>query len=142
MLRGKTYRSMRDALLPLVAEPSNERKGSMRERRAWDVADVMSRVLSRATYVSSEGDVPTPAIVPLYERLEHCTDAQGENVRLVSSDDGKELLLVATRDIAKEEAIVRDYTLAPQLDGDDSEGALRLLLQFGLPPKAWPNSEE
>ena len=39
MLRGKTYRSMRDALLPLVAKPSDERKGSMRERRAWDVAD-------------------------------------------------------------------------------------------------------
>lgn len=142
MLRGKTYRSMRDALLPLVAEPSDERKGSLRERRAWDVADVLSRVLSRATYLSGEGGVPTPAIVPLYERLEHCSDGRGENVRLVSSDDGKDLLLVATRDIAKEEAIVRDYTLAPQLDGDDSEGALRLLLQFGLPPKAWPKSEE
>ena len=142
MLRGKTYRSMRDALLPLVAEPSDERKGSMRERRAWDVADAMSRVLSRATYLNGEGDVPTPAIVPLYERLEHCTDDRGENVRLVSSDDGAELLLVATRDIAKDDAIVRDYVLAPQLVGDDSEGALRLLLQFGLPPKAWPTSEE
>ena len=45
-------------------------------------------------------------------------------------------------DIAEDEAIVRDYALAPQLVGDDSEGALRLLLQFGLPPKAWPRQDD
>ena len=38
--------------------------------------------------------------------------------------------------------VVHRLLLPPQLDGDDSEGALRLLLQFGLPPKAWSNSEE
>ena len=32
--------------------------------------------------------------------------------------------------------------LAPRLPGDTSEGALRLLLQFGLPPKAWGVEEE
>ena len=137
ILRGKTYRSMRDALLPLILEPSDERKGSMRERRAWDVADVLSRVLSRVTFLNGGAEIPIPAIVPLYERLEHCTDGRRENVKLISSDDGKEVLLVATRDIVEDEAIVRDYALAPQLVGDDTEGALRLLLQFGLPPKAW-----
>ena len=137
ILRGKTYRSMRDALLPLILEPSDERKGSMRERRAWDVADVLSRVLSRATFLNGGAEIPVPAIVPLYDRLEHCTDDRGENVKLIPSDDGKEVLLVATRDIVEDEAIVRDYALAPQLVGDDTEGALRLLLQFGLPPKAW-----
>ena len=142
ILRGKTYRSMRDALLPLISEPTEKRKGSMRERRAWDVADVLSRVLSRATFLKGDEEIPTPAIVPLYERLEHCTDDRGENVKLIPSDDGTEVLLVATRDIAEDEAIVRDYNLAPQLVGDDSEGALRLLLQFGLPPKAWPRQDD
>ena len=137
ILRGKMYRSMRDALLPLILEPSDERKGSMRERRAWDVADVLSRVLSRVTFLNGGAEIPIPAIVPLYERLEHCTDGRGENVKLIPSDDGKEVLLVATRDIVEDEAIVRDYALAPKLVGDDTEGALRLLLQFGLPPKAW-----
>lgn len=39
--------------------------------------------------------------------------------------------------IERGEAITRDYFSAPQLPGDSSSGALRLLLQFGLPPKAW-----
>ena len=64
ILRGKTYRSMRDALLPLILEPSDERKGSMRERRAWDVADVLSRVLSRAAFLNGGAEIPIPAIVP------------------------------------------------------------------------------
>ena len=64
-----------------------------------------------------------------------------ENSKLVSIGD--EILLVATRDIEAGEAITRDYTKAPQLVNDDAaEGsALRLLLQFGLPPKAWPEEQ-
>ena len=40
-------------------------------------------------------------------------------------------------DIAAGEAITRDYNIAPRLPLDESDGPLRLLLQFGLPPKAW-----
>ena len=31
----------------------------------------------------------------------------------------------------------RGYPQAPRLPGDSTQGALRLLLQFGLPPPAW-----
>ena len=65
-----------------------------------------------------------------------------ENAKLVGRDprdesDGSTVLLVATRDIAAGEAITRDYNIAPRLPLDESDGPLRLLLQFGLPPKAW-----
>ena len=57
------------------------------------------------------------------------------------SDD---VLLIATRAIQRGEAISRDYTNAPRLTSggksDPSTGALRLLLQFGLPYAAWPRS--
>ena len=135
--RGEAYRAMRDALLTLVGTPT-ERKGSMRERRCWDVADTLSKVLSRATTIRLDEDVLTHAVVPLHERLSHC-DSKGTNTKLIA--DGDEILLVATRDIAVGEAITRNYSEAPQLDGDISEGALRLLLQFGLPPSAWPQSD-
>ena len=133
--RGRTYRSMRDALEALVANPS-ERKGSNRERRCWDVADALSRVLARATTLQIDEEDPTAvyAVVPLHERLAHC-DSNGENSKLVVSGD--EILLVATRDVSKGENITRDYAAAPSLDQDVSEGALRLLLQFGLPPSSW-----
>ena len=48
------------------------------------------------------------------------------------------LLLIATRGISRGEEITRDYDAAPRLPGDHSDGALRLLVQFGLPPAAWP----
>jgi hypothetical protein len=139
--RGFTYRSMRDALEPLVLESSERPKGSVREKRCWDVADTLSRVLSRATTFEVEddekGDVTlTHAIVPIHERLEHSTNEKSENSKLVAS--GNEILLVATRDIAGGEAITRDYDSSPRLLNDESEGALHLLLQFGLPPKARP----
>eukprot|EP00593_Proboscia_inermis_P002390 CAMPEP_0171296784 /NCGR_PEP_ID=MMETSP0816-20121228/5506_1 /TAXON_ID=420281 /ORGANISM="Proboscia inermis, Strain CCAP1064/1" /LENGTH=405 /DNA_ID=CAMNT_0011770537 /DNA_START=90 /DNA_END=1307 /DNA_ORIENTATION=+ len=140
--RGAVFRSMRDALLPLVLEPTErERLASMRERRAWDVADVLSRMLSRATLLQLpgvEGEISTPAVVPLHERLAQC-DARGENVKLIADDGdgGIELLLVATRDIEQGEDLTRDYTTAPRLMGDETQGALHLLLQFGLPPNAW-----
>lgn len=134
--RGRVYRSMRDALLTLVEEPSpvEVRKGSLRERRAWDVADMLSKVLSRATMLEGGSAY---AVVPLHERLGHCGDERGENVKLVmGASDDEEVLLVATRDIEEGEAITRDYREAPRLEGDTSEGALWLLLQFGLPPAA------
>ena len=48
-----------------------------------------------------------------------------------------QVLLVATRSIEQGEPITRDYAAAPRLPADTSDGALRLLLQFGLPPAAW-----
>jgi len=138
--RGFTYRSMRDALQPLILESSERPKGSVREKRCWDVADTLSRVLSRATTLEIEDDDATNtlahAIVPIHERLEHSTT---ENSKLVASGD--EILLVATRDITGGEAITRDYGASPRLPNDKSEGALHLLLQFGLPPKSWPATE-
>jgi len=140
--RGKAYRGMRDGLLGLVHTPIGDRKGSIREQRAWDVADVLSRVLSRVTMIQLEEE-PTSAVVPLHERLAQNTDVRGENAKLVYSasmegdNDEDDILLVATRDIAIGEAITRDYADAPRLPEDTTEGALRLLLQFGLPPSAW-----
>ncbi|KAL7450861.1 hypothetical protein ACHAWC_002720 [Mediolabrus comicus] len=141
--RGFTYRSMRDSLQELVLE-STERtsKGTVRDKRCWDVGDTLDRVLARATTLQLE-DGETTAIVPIHERLAHSCNA---NSNLVAIDD--EILLVATRDIEAGECITRDYNLAPRITGnnDDSsltgEGlsALQLLLQFGLPPSAWPES--
>jgi len=142
--RGTTYRAMRNELFPLVASPSERPRGSLRERRSWDVADMLSRVLSRVTALElKRGELPA-CVVPLHERLAQC-DARGENAKLVGIDpvggDGEagseDVLLLATREIAAGEPITRDYLAAPQLAGDTSSGALRLLLQFGLPPKAW-----
>jgi SET domain-containing protein len=45
---------------------------------------------------------------------------------------GEDVLLVATRDILEGEEITRDYVQAPRLDGDTTEGSLRLLSQFGI----------
>jgi len=145
--RGRNFRGMRDALLPLVTSPTARPTGSVRDRRSWDVAEVLSKVCSRATLVQlrpeDDESFATCVVVPLHERLAHC-DARGENAKLIGCDPrdeasgGDAVLLVATRDITKGEAITRDYTLAPRLPDDCSDGALRLLLQFGLPPAAWP----
>jgi hypothetical protein len=103
-----------------------------------------SQVLARATNLELDG-VPTSAVVPLHERLAHC-DSRGENTKLVGADPTAEhadaaVLLVATREILPGEPLTRDYTLAPRLPDDASDGALRLVLQFGLPPDAWPREE-
>lgn len=124
--RGFTYRSMRDALEGLVLESSERPKGSLREKRCWDVADTLSRVLSRATTFEvengeEEGDVTlTHAVVPIHERLAHSTN---ENAKLVSS--GNEILLVATQNIAEGEAITRDYSSSPGLTNDVISFVLR-----------------
>eukprot|EP00957_Ditylum_brightwellii_P167133 12723050-Ditylum_brightwellii.AAC.1 len=76
----------------------------------------------------------TGAIIPLHERLAQC-DERGENVKVIAGDDDT-IKILALRDIEAGEAITRDYNTAPRLDGDDTEGGLRLLLQFGLPPSA------
>eukprot|EP00579_Thalassiosira_antarctica_P002940 CAMPEP_0201905988 /NCGR_PEP_ID=MMETSP0902-20130614/56791_1 /ASSEMBLY_ACC=CAM_ASM_000551 /TAXON_ID=420261 /ORGANISM="Thalassiosira antarctica, Strain CCMP982" /LENGTH=404 /DNA_ID=CAMNT_0048440113 /DNA_START=69 /DNA_END=1283 /DNA_ORIENTATION=- len=136
LLRGRVFRGMRDALSTLVEQPSTHRKGTVRDRKGWDVADMLSRMLARVTTLELGQDAKMAyAVVPIHERLAHCGDGgQGENSKLVVADGGKEVLLVATRDIAVDEEITRDYSLAPSLDGDDTNGPLRLLLQFGLPP--------
>lgn len=141
--RGFTYRSMRDSLQELVLE-STERtsKGTVRDKRCWDVGDTLDRVLARATTLQLE-DGETTAIVPIHERLAHSCNA---NSKLVAIDD--EILLVATRDIEAGECITRDYNLAPRITGNNDDSSLRgeglsalqLLLQFGLPPSAWPES--
>ena len=142
--RGFAFRAMRDALIPLVASPTPRwSKGSVRDRKSWDVADTFSRVLARATLVDlDEGaSAPTPAILPLHERLAHC-DSRGENAKVVGRNpngDDDDVLLVATRAIESGEAITRDYESAPALPGDETKGALRLLLQYGLPYSAWPD---
>ena len=127
-----------DELHQMVDSPT-ERKGSLRDRRTWDVADTLSKVLARASTLQLGGGEPVCAVVPLHDRLAHC-DGRDENVKLVVDPVGKggEALLVATRPIERGEAITRDYNAAPRLVGDESDGALRLLLQFGLPPAAWP----
>jgi len=149
VLRGKCFRAIREALIPLIEEPTTRwGRGSARDRRSWDIADTLSRVLSRATLVDLADDgVPTAAIVPLHERLAHC-DSRGENAKLVGRDPSgavsgaasgrDDVLLVATRPIQQGEPISRDYEMAPRLPCDESSGALRLLLQFGLPYAAWP----
>ena len=157
VLRGTCYRAMRDALIPLVETPTPRwGRGSIRDRCSWDVADTLSRVLARATRVDLDDETPSFAIVPLHERLAHC-DSRGENAKLVGRDpSGKDVdpaagvtygksddvLLIATRPIQGGEAISRDYNNAPRLTScgksDPSTGALRLLLQFGLPYAAWP----
>ena len=142
--RGFTYRSMRDALEPLVLT-STERasKGTVRDKRCWDVADTLDRVLSRATTLQLENNdgstTDTCAVVPIHERLSHSLN---ENSKLVSIGD--EILLVATRDLEAGEQITRDYTATPRLLNDESTkgSALHLLLQFGLPPSSWPGSSE
>lgn len=146
--RGFTYRSMRDALQGLVlASTERTNKGTVRDKRCWDVGDALDRVLARATTLQledGEDDESTMAhvIVPIHERLAHSLNA---NSKLVSIDN--EVLLVATRDIEAGETITRDYTLTPRIVGNiddesslngEGSSALQLLLQFGLPPSAWP----
>ena len=140
--RGTAYRAMRDELLPLVKSPSKRAKGSTRDKKSWDVADMLSCVLSRANslVLDDESGEASAVVVPLYDQLEHCTECVVENVRLELgwSVGGKEaVLLVASREIAAGEALTRDYSAAPPLPGDTSEGALQLLLQFGIRPSAW-----
>ena len=161
LARGTAYRAIRDELIPLVTAPSERTKGSVRDKKSWDVADVLNRVLARATsLVLDDGSGEASAIVvPLYDRLEHCGEAAGDgggegaggaNARLELDSAGEmdsaaemnsagemgrdesAVLLVATREISAGEAITSDYHASPRLADDDSEGALRLLLQFGL----------
>jgi hypothetical protein len=89
---------------------------------AWDISDVLSRVLWRATTLSLDNDEgqPTVCIIPLHDRLDH---ASTENSKLVCSSHD-EILLVATRDIAAGESITRNYGAAP------FEGAMRLLFDI------------
>lgn len=144
--RGSAYRSMKDALQTLVLETTARphAKGTARTQRCWDVADTLDRVLSRATALQLDGDETggrgdgaVHAVVPIHERLGHSLRA---NTKLLALGD--EVLLVAARDISAGEAVTRDYAAAPRLANDDvaAGSALHLLLQFGLPPSAWPSA--
>ena len=138
LTRGAAYRAMRDELLTHVTSPSERSKGSMRDRRTWDVADMVDRVLSRATSLAIDGTgAATTVVVPLHERLAPCAEGDGANTKLEFERGSDEVLLVATREIAAGEAITRDYSAAPRLPEDTSDGALRDLLQFGVLPTAW-----
>jgi len=143
--RGFTYRSMRDALQSLVVTSTTEHdksiKGTLRDKRCWDVADTFSKVLARAATLTLDDDTSDccAAIVPIHERLAHSLN--GGNTKLVSIES--EVLLVATCDIEAGDEITRDYTLAPRLETDESTevgSALHLLLQFGLPPSSFTSA--
>ena len=164
--RGFAFRACRDSLLPLVdlddldpleAVDDALLGGSARERRERVAASVFSRVVARAAFLDDDGQV---AVVPLHERLSHCGLGARGNVRLVCGDPrgggGSEggVLLVATRAIAKGEALTRDFTAVPRVEPrpelsaqrtgcrqrppeeEDATGML-LLLQSGV----WVGSE-
>ena len=77
--RGFTYRSLRDPLQELVLVSKPRPKGSVREKRCWDVADTVSRVLSRATTIDvAIINDPTPKEKTLLEML-LAADADNDN---------------------------------------------------------------
>ena len=136
-VRSRHYHNMGYALAPLVKEPSKRlhSDGSIKQRQAWDVADVMSHVLARVTTIQGSGaDVGLQhCVVPIHCRLSH---DETPNTQLLVSGD--EILMVATRKIKEGEPLTRNYLSdGPAIDGDVSTGSLRLLTQFGLLP---PNS--
>jgi len=160
--RGFAFRACRDRLLPLVdldnldpLEAADDALlgGSARERRERVAAAVFSRVMARAAFLDDGNQV---AVVPLHERLGHCGgEDDGGNVRLVCGDprgggsSEGDVLLVATRAIAKGEALTRDFSTVPRVEprpelsaqrtgcrmrapeGEDATGML-LLLQSGV----------
>ena len=132
--RGYAWRECREALIPLVRNPTRS-EGTARRRRELDAAELYSRALSRAARV---GDI---VVCPLYDTLRD--GAAGATATLIEDPGGDDLLVVASRALVAGDAVTRDYGRAPSLgfiDGSDADPAsesevLRRLLQFGLDPQ-------
>ena len=133
--RGYAWRECREALIPLVRNPTRT-EGTARRRRELDAAELYSRALSRVARV---GD--NIIVCPLYDTLRD--GAAGATATLVEDPGGDDLLVVASRALVAGDAITRDYGRAPSLgfiDGSDADPAsesevLRRLLQFGIYPQ-------
>ena len=133
--RGYAWRECREALIPLVRNPTRT-EGTARRRRELDAAELFSRALSRAARVGDD-----IVVCPLYDTLRD--GAAGATATLVEDPGGDDLLVVASRALVAGDAVTRDYGRAPSLgfiDGSDADPAseseiLRRLLQFGLDPQ-------
>ena len=132
--RGFQWRSYREALIPLVRNPTRT-EGTARRRRELDAAECFSRALSRAARVGDD-----IVVCPLYDTLRD--GAAAATVTLVEDPNGDDLLVVASRALAAGDAVTRDYGRAPGLgfiDGSDADPGsesevLRRLLHFGIYP--------
>jgi len=133
--RGYAWRECREALIPLVRNPTRS-EGTARRRRELDAAELYSRSLARAARVGDD-----IVVCPLYDTLRD--GAAGATATLVEDPGGDDLLVVASRGLVAGDAITRDYGRAPSLsfiDGSDADPAsesevLRRLLQFGIIPQ-------
>ena len=131
--RGYAWRECREALIPLVRNPTRT-EGTARRRRELDAAELFSRALSRAARAGDD-----IVVCPLYDTLRD--GAASATATLV--EDGDDLLVVASRALVAGDAVTRDYGRAPSLsfiDGSDADPAsesevLRRLLQFGIDPQ-------
>jgi hypothetical protein len=132
--RGFQWRSYREALIPLVQNPTRT-EGTARRRRELDAAECFSRALARAARVGDD-----IVVCPLYDTLRD--GAAAATVTLVEDPNGDDLLVVASRALAAGDAVTRDYGRAPSLgfiDGSDADPGsesevLRRLLHFGIYP--------
>ena len=130
--RGYAWRECREALIPLVRNPTRT-EGTARRRRELDAAELFSRALSRAARAGND-----IVVCPIYDTLRDASTAA--TATLV--EDGDDLLVVASRALVAGDAVTRDYGRAPSLgfiDGSDADPAsesevLRRLLQFGIDP--------
>jgi len=133
--RGYAWRECREALIPLVRNPTRS-EGTARRRRELDAAELYSRSLSRAARVGDD-----IVVCPLYDTLHD--GAAGATATLVEDPGGDDLLVVASRALVAGDAVTRDYGRAPSLgfiDGSDADPGsesevLRRLLQFGIYPQ-------
>ena len=131
--RGYAWRECREALIPLVRNPTRT-EGTARRRRELDAAELFSRALSRAARVGDD-----IVVCSLYDTLRDASTAA--TATLV--EDGDDLLVVASRALVAGDAVTRDYGRAPSLgfiDGSDADPGseseiLRRLLQFGIYPQ-------
>ena len=133
--RGYAWRECREALIPLVRNPTRT-EGTARRRRELEAAELYSRALSRSARVGDD-----IVVCPLYDTLRD--GAAGATATLIEDPGGDDLLVVASRALVAGDAVTRDYGRAPSLgfiDGSDADPAsesevLRRLLQFGIYPQ-------
>ena len=133
--RGYAWRECREALIPLVRNPTRT-EGTARRRRELEAAELYSRALSRSARVGDD-----IVVCPLYDTLRD--GAAGATATLIEDPGGDDLLVVASRALVAGDAVTRDYGRAPSLsfiDGSDADPGsesevLRRLLQFGIYPQ-------